>query len=462
MKKMNSTRGGAWRLLPLLVLLPFAAQAQFNYTIENNTVTITKYTGDGGAVTIPNVIEGLPVTTIGGSAFFEQDQVTKVTIGNSVTSIQGGAFANCGGLTAISVSRGNPYYSSLDGVLFDRDRITLWRYPAGRSGGYTIPGTVGSVGPGAFADCTGLTSITIGNAVTGLDGAFATCSRLTAISVSGGNPYYSSLDGVLFDRNRDTLLRFPAGKAGSYAIPGTVSSIGSRAFADCTGLTGVAIGNGVASIGEGAFANCSSLTAIDVSGGNPYYAGQEGVLFDRNQTVLIQFPAGRAGSYRIPGAASSIGPAAFAGASGLASVTVGRDVVSIGNLAFANCPALTGVYFEGNAPALGANGFFGADLVTVYYRAGTRGWGLTYGGRPTVLWDPRISTADSGLRVVAGQFSFAITGASGLVVMVEASSDLADPRWSPVASVTLDGAPFIFRDPDVKSHPGRFYRLRTP
>ena len=180
-------------LLLLLLTLPAAVQAEdYTYTTNNGTITITGYTGPGGAVTIPSTINGLPVTSIGDWAFDDCTSLTSVTIPNSVTSI----------------------------------------------------------GDEAFADCTSLTSVTIPNSVTSIgDGAFSGCTSLTAITVDTLNSVYSSVDGVLFNKP-DHAHPMSGGKAGSYTIPNSVTSIGDYAFESCTSLTSVTIPNSVTSIGD--------------------------------------------------------------------------------------------------------------------------------------------------------------------------------------------------------------------
>ncbi|MDB6037639.1 MAG: Cell surface protein, partial [Verrucomicrobiales bacterium] len=133
--------------------------------------------------------------------------------------------------------------------------------------------------------------------------------------------------------------------------------------------------------------------------------------------------------------------------------------------AFSYCTNLTGLYFKGNAPDLGLNEFggftFGADNAIVYYLPGTTGWKSALGGRPAVLWNPDALTSDPNFGVRAGQFGFTITGSSNLVVVVEASADLANPVWIPVVTNTLTGGSSYFSDPQWTNYPSRIYRLRS-
>jgi formylglycine-generating enzyme required for sulfatase activity len=316
----RSVRITASWLLPLLLLaLPAAVQAQFIYTINNGTVTITGYTGPGGAVTIPDTISGLPVTSIGTNAFYACTNLNSVTIPNSVSSIRVAAFYYCISLTSVTIP--NSVTSIGDEAFGYCSRLTS----------VTIPYSVTSIGSFVFNSCTGLTSITIPYSVTSIgDYAFWNCTSLTSITVDTLNSAYSSVDGVLFNKTQTTLVQYPAGIAAtSYTIPNGVTSIGNWAFGYCSSLTDLTIPNSVTSIRAYAFEVCTSLT----------------------------------------------------------SVTIGSGVTSIENLAFYSCTSLTALHFRGNAPSLGGSEVFqGDNHATVYYLPGTTGWGATFGGLPTALW----------------------------------------------------------------------------
>jgi hypothetical protein len=106
--------------------------------------------------------------------------------------------------------------------------------------------------------------------------------------------------------------------------------------------------------------------------------------------------------------------------------------------------------------------FDGANDTIVYYFPGTTGWGTAFGGRPTALWNPKVQTSDASFGVRANHFGFNITGASGMVVVVEACADLANPTWSPVGTNTLTTGLSYFSDPEPTDYPARFYRVRLP
>ena len=141
------------------------------------------------------------------------------------------------------------------GVLFNKSQTTLVQYPGGKPGSYCrLPNSVTSIGDDAFTGCFNLTNVTVSDSVTSIGAAafyqcinltninigagltsigydgFDGCYSLTAITVATNNPAYSSVAGILFDKNQTTLIRCPGGIAGSCTIPSSVTSIGNFAF----------------------------------------------------------------------------------------------------------------------------------------------------------------------------------------------------------------------------------------
>ena len=158
------------------------------YTYEVGTdgkITITGCDKSAnGAITIPSKIDGKPVTSIGDGAFYNCTSLTSITIPNSITSIGKNSFITCWSLTNINVASGNNYFSSKDGILFNKDKTTLIRYPEGsKRTVYSIPSTVRNIGEDAFS-YSNLTSITIPDSVTSIGSwAFTYCDSLTSITI---------------------------------------------------------------------------------------------------------------------------------------------------------------------------------------------------------------------------------------------------------------------------------------
>ncbi len=210
------------------------------------------------SITIPN-----SVTSIGRSAFSGCTGLTSITIPNSVTSIEPCVCFGCSSLNSINVASGSTHYSSIEGVLYDYDQSTLIQCPATKPS-ISIPNSVTAISEGAFSYCSRLTSVTISNNVIYIgEDAFFKCSSLNSINVASENTHYSSIDGVLYDYAKDTLIQCPATKT-SVSIPNSVTIIGDLAFADCISLTSVTIPNNVTTIGYSAFEDCSSLTSVTI------------------------------------------------------------------------------------------------------------------------------------------------------------------------------------------------------
>lgn len=391
-------------LVALLLWLPAVVRAQFTFTTNNDVITIMGYTGAGGVVIIPGTTNGYPVASIGMNAFASKF-LSKVIIPNSVTN----------------------------------------------------------VGSGAFNGAYGLTNISVGSGVTNIGVlAFNNCRSLTAITVNPTNLFFSSTNGVLFNKNQTTLLQYPSGLGGSYAVPSGVTTIGGSAFADSIRLTNVFIGSSVTNIGFWAFLYCISLTAFSVDTNNPVFSSVNGVLFDKQQTTLEIYPPGVGGNYIIPAGVTTVLDYSFSYCNNLLTVTVPASVTLMDWNTFIYCGALTGVYFLGNAPDTGGFNPFDYTSPTVYYLPGSTGW-VTFAadtGVPQMPWLPQIQPAAGGFGGLTNAFGFNLNWASGQTVVVEASADLMN--WQPLLTNTLTGGTAYFSDAAWSNYSSRFYRLRSP
>jgi len=234
------------------------------------------------SVTIPP-----SVTAITGWAFSGCASLTNATIPNSVTSIGVGAFAHCASLNSVTIPnslaliQGAAFYgcTSLTSIGIPDSVTTI-----------EVKWVKGEGTYGAFQDCTGLVNVTIGSGITNISvGTFQGCTSLTAIDLNARNPVLSSLDGVVFNKNQDTLVLYPTGKSGGYAVPGGVTSIGDGAFRDCTGLTSVTIGNGLINIRDIAFLGCSRLRGVYFRGNAPSF--DPNAFLNANNATVYYLPA---------------------------------------------------------------------------------------------------------------------------------------------------------------------------
>ena len=367
-------------------------------SIENNT-----FRGCSGltSITIPGNI-----TSIGEYAFGNCTGLTSVTIPESVTSIGDSAFSRCSGLTSVTIP------GSVTSISFH-----AFSYCTGLTS-VTISDGVAIIDSFAFYECTGLTTITIPASVNRIvNSAFFLCSSLTEINVAPSNLDFSSLEGVLFNKDYTDLVLYPRGIQGAYSVPDGTIFISDSAFSGCLGLTSVTIPDGMYSISTGSFWDCSNLTSVTFEsatapffGTNSFNTGTElnvstpgwdpteamaGAIGNNGTTVIWanpqQVPVGttfdydglrykitetgleltgyvtkptgdlvipetvpyRDGSFKV----TSIGDSAFYSCTGLTSVTIPESVTSIGRQAFYNCYSLGSVTFEGTVDSFGESAF---------------------------------------------------------------------------------------------------------
>ncbi len=301
--------------------------------LTKDAVQVEPKTYTGNLVIPETVAAGntFTVTSIHGNAFKYCNNLTSLNLPKSITTIDADASYGCSlygciRLAEINVDDANTVYSSIDGVLFNKDKTELIRYPLNKSGAYTIPNTVTTIGREAFSYCDGLTSVTISNSVRRINyGAFGDCSYLTSVTIPEG---VTTLESLVF--NYCTSLA-------SITIPESITSIPYATFEYCRNLTTVSLPSTLVSVESSAFDNCSKLHYTEYDSAcylgnaqNPYVA-------------LIKAKSTSITSCVINDNCKVIASEAFSGCSNLTSITVPNSVCGIGDEAFVGCSALESI-----------------------------------------------------------------------------------------------------------------------
>ena len=342
------------------------------------------------------------VTSVGDSAFYWCRELTNVTLPDTLTVIADQAFESCNKITTVKMSK-------------NVESIGSWAfYGCDSLMSIELPDTLKRIEDLAFHDCKSLTVLNIPASVEYIneDRTFAGSNKLTAINVAEGNPYYMSVDGVLYNKDQTTLIVYPAGKTGrsftipetvkkvngyafywngiieSISVPGSVETIGGDAFAGCKKLTSISFSEGHISIGTTAFHQCNTLPSITfpaslqrlgddmfescyelkeilVAEGSESFKSVDGVLFDASGKTLVAYPVGKVqGTYSVPEGVESIGDYAFLYGQNLVNVTFPDSLLMIGTASFNGCNKLTGIVFPKNLVSIDDRAFSSCDGLT--------------------------------------------------------------------------------------------------
>ena len=320
---------------------------------------------------ITSVTVGECVTSIGDYAFYNCTSLTNITIPNSVTSMGERVFRCCDSMKNITLpfigsSRtAKEGYNAVFGYIFGYTISNDAAEPSGTTFqykiydnyekkydyyNYYIPSSLESVTITdinqipyrAFYNCSDITSITLSDSVNSVSElAFSGCNIKNLIIADGSKNI------------TDTMVVCPW-TLESITIPNSVTSIGDYAFEDCTSLKSITIPNSVTSIGKSVLINCTKLESIKVDSNNKNYSSASGVLFDKNKTDLISYPAGKmTTSYKIPVSVKNIKDNAFYNCSNLKEIKIANSVKNIGAYAFNNCKSLKNVTIPDSVTNMG-------------------------------------------------------------------------------------------------------------
>jgi hypothetical protein len=310
-------------ILMSTVIISLSAQMEFD---ARNGILV-KYRGNKERVVIPN-----SVTVIGSMAFWFHDSISEIIIPESVKAIDNNAIYGCNGLisiiipknvvyigslnftfcerlTSITVVNDNRDYCSIDGILFSKDKKEILAYPAGKiNSNYSIPPSVFQIGDGSFGGCKYLRTIQLSSNIISIGaGAFSSCTNLSSIT-----------------------------------MPSSIKFLESDAFSGCSSLITVTIPKSVIKIGNSPFSDCKNLTNIFVEEDNLFYISDDGILYTKDTTEIIQYPAGKKDvTFKISPLVKIIGDAAFCGCSYLRQV----DLSSIERIEYAAFLSCTNLFF---------------------------------------------------------------------------------------------------------------------
>ena len=386
------------------------------WVLDGNTLTISgtgdmwdfEWSDDTDATTAPwaeyidqikTLVLDEGVTSIGNEAFDGFLNLTSVQLSDTVsrlgefslqsigvvslylpagvTEIEDYAIYLCNNLTEITVDAANPAYCSVDGVLFTKDLSELISYPIARSEAYEVPDGVTTISSGAFQRCTGLSAVSFPASLKVIEwGAFQSCSGLTELILPEGFTELGTYAFTACTGMKSAVLPQSLTEIGERAFQSctaledlTVSDrlerIGPYAFCNCNSLKSFVIPDSVTTIDHGAIAGCDSLAAFVVSASNPSFSEVDGVLFTKDRTELVQYPAGKPdSSYSAPLGTELIRHGAFFNSFLLTSVTLPEGLIEIGDWAFEGCTDLAEISLPKNLQRIGYSAFAGCENLT--------------------------------------------------------------------------------------------------
>ncbi|MDR1629360.1 MAG: leucine-rich repeat protein [Oscillospiraceae bacterium] len=291
-----------------------AGASLFTYTKSSDAVTITGYTGTSPYVEIPEKIESLPVTAIAANAFANKTALKQLIIPGAVTQIAQSAFSGASNLERVDVAMSTEgtvrYFSDADGVLYQwsesGETLSLFFYPPASKQVFFHTGDLTSLPKNAFSGSKSLKLIILGAAMkTVEDGAFSNLPNVSKINVETANTAFVSVDGVLFNKGKTNLIRYPAAKTStSFTVDGSLAAVQTAAF------------DGVRTLKE-----------IKVESRNQNFKADNGVLLSYKQDILWFYPGAKTETtYTIPSTVTTLADFAFSTATNLKNLYTNQRI----------------------------------------------------------------------------------------------------------------------------------------
>ncbi len=316
------------------------------------TTTYGDHTRFCNYITTVVVEEG--VTTLGNNAFYFEAKLTSVSLPSTLSSIGERSFQGCGSLenitipNAVSEIKANAFDEclALENVGLPSGLTSLGNFAFSQNESLeaiTLPEGLTTMGTRVFANCTSLETITLPSTLGTMgEACFSECTALKEIKVADGNAAFEDEDGILFDKDKEEIIAYPAAKRGdSYVIPGTVKRIGDMAFSDNVNLQTITFPAALETIGYSVFTGVKNLKAFVVDHDNQNFASDDGMLYNVAKNTLIMCPPKKAiTSYTAPNTLTGINSGAFYQNAYLREVTIGDNISYLGGGTFNGCAAL--------------------------------------------------------------------------------------------------------------------------